>query len=166
MHEDIIQAAKRMRRVNRLDDSEKQVSMCPGKLDKTDKQSTYLDSRLYDKSIDDKSGKAESPANTVLLLNNSLFDRFNDVRLGNRASGGIRGTLFDLLLLLMPRSPAVSPMAQLYSLSFDIDLYSNGVADNIGCCLVSSFDCCSVAASTFFSMFSSIRLKFLGILSS
>ena len=87
------------------------------------KRRTYHDNLLYDKLIDERSGNDESPANTVLVLNNSLCDRFKDVKFGNRSKVGTRGMLcFAHVFFLLPRKPAASPMAQFDSLSFDRDV--------------------------------------------
>jgi hypothetical protein len=77
---------------------------------------------LYDKFIDERSGKDDSPANAVLVLNNSFRDKSRDTRFGNLSRGG--GS--DKREVLLRRKPAASPIAQLDSLSLVRDEYTKG----------------------------------------
>ena len=93
---------------------------------------TYLDKRLYDRSNDESNGKDDKPASMVFILCNSLCDILSDTKFGNLENGGKRGRVVSspllilFLLLLRPRRPAVSPMAQLDNRSLVSDIYSNG----------------------------------------
>mmetsp|Transcript_11504 Transcript_11504/g.23530 ORF Transcript_11504/g.23530 Transcript_11504/m.23530 type:complete len:105 (+) Transcript_11504:1-315(+) len=81
-------------------------------------------SLLWDRLIEERNGKEESPSRADLVLNNSLCDRFKDTKLGNLDMGGRRvGPLKKLslegLFFGRPRKPAVSPIAQFDNLNFD-----------------------------------------------
>jgi len=76
---------------------------------------------LYDRFNDESWDKDERPARTVFVLNNSLWDMFRETRFGNLEKVGRRGTA------LLPRRPALSPIAHCDSLSFESEKNTTGL---------------------------------------